>query len=611
MAFNVEKRFPRKKAVERPAKEKKVFEEPKPLTPNQKHELDAISNIQDPTSISLGWSTPEQEAVSIKHMQRAQHERGRELRFAEEAYMATRAREKTEEPVRAARLEAEEKQRNEARTEVLRRLHEKQVKEQQLPIMRQALETEIASLREKVSRMSAYESPEPLIKKANALEEELKKLDAVDLKSGFLNPRKRKPQPASSEGTSLEDVSVSPMTDIIDTIPEEVSSGIEKLERSEVSPSVARAARMRELNTRWSASETTDAEKKQIREELKQLMEEEFPSTKPHHSEVLPEPSPEFEYDEAPAYTQAGQFLDDSEESPKLTPPTGLSAHEQTTLAEKFSPAEAVRIYQGGEIAPVSEQEKDVLELTEKVPKPETDLLDKEGVMVMSNSILTRQAMGVRSSKDKKLDPFKPFPAVPASSVQAPKQKQQPAASKKGLGKKKWFIGGGLTGVAALAAAFLGFNTRKEEASVGPQHQARPPIVEPGITQATPLSSADAPPPQVIPFSAPAGPATDIEQSTPVERISTYPTVRKHPRLTKEEFKKWDVQFNTWMKKRYPDGYLQEDTDKVRKQMVDELGYPRGKQAEKIITPETQPVMPTAPSEAPRKRTVEDSYTTG
>lgn len=612
MAFNVEKRFPRKNPSERvPKKKKEAFLEPEPLTDIQKEELDALSNVPDEKTVgfadtvadSLGWSTPAQEVESMKDLRRAKHQRGRELRFAEEAYMATRARSKAEAPARAARMEAEEQKRVETREEVLKRLHTKQAKEAQLQNMRTALEAEIDSLKKNGDAASVI--------KANALAAELKKLDTV-LMNDFLNPGRRNVRAASE---------VLPQEQAAEGEAEVMSPDMVQPERSQVSAAEARAARMRELTSQWSSSrEMTDPEKKQIRQELKQLMEEEFPTKKAQQATPAA-----FEYDEAPAFIEAGQFLDDTETSLKMTPPKGLSADEQIAMAKRFSPEDAARLYQGG--APVSEHGEAVVPTdNEPVPAPETNILDKEGVMVMANSVLTRQALGVKKSTDKKLDPFKPFPAVPASAaVSAPKPRVAPIPLIKKEGKKKWFIGGGaLAGVAALAAAFLGFNSRKEEAPVGREQQTRPPIVESGITKFTTLSSTDAPPMQVIPLSALSVPGAPAERPVAVEsvpkaaeRVTTYPTVRRHQSLTPKEFAAWDAQFNRWMKSEYPTGYVAEDAAKVRARMVKQLGYPRGKQAERVVPAEKQqpaekqPVVPTVPSESPRKRTVEDTYTLG
>ncbi|MEK9184361.1 MAG: hypothetical protein AAB892_01360 [Patescibacteria group bacterium] len=204
--------------------------------------------------------------------------------------------------------------------------------------------------------------------------------------------------------------------------------------------------------------------------------------------------------------------------------------------------------------------------------------------IVMVNSVLTRIAMGGKGSK--KLPPivfteFQPDKLKPVAPKMSEKREDRLDTTfrRQDIREKIKAVGSlGFAGFLSLLAVF-GHNHEKDDA-VKPKAQptAGSTLNQTAAATAKPAHSTDKPPAQQV-----QRPTTETVSAAQPEavKIMIPPEVKKYRAMPKDEMEAWKRRFNLWTRAKYPKGYVEADTEKVRKEMLTELKYPANYPAKK------------------------------
>ncbi|MEK7511014.1 MAG: hypothetical protein AAB582_02165 [Patescibacteria group bacterium] len=388
------------------------------------------------------------------------------------------------------------------------------------------------------------------------------------------------------------------------------------LEAFNAASSVARAAVDRILTERSAEAEaralaplpealaaygdidTTAGERRSMKEPLKKSLEEVF------------------EYDESSAFLGV-EDSDGEEVTPTAAPSMSPGKQQAAEASESPASEEPERVTPFDHEGTPAEAIDADFEHISPPPNP-MDLSDGKPI-VMLNSVLDRQAMGGRKPKTPRIYPGMITPAgvTPATVIERQEKKEKQERQKKFWSR---VLPPALVGIAA--ALFLANNkgdTTKSTESVKKGERTPAASMQPGAAVTSPdLSSVIVPAGTLterMAASLPDWAGVDMsarsETSTPpseaveevasaqaveapAERVTVAPKVRRHPSVTPDQFRKWNITFNLWMHAHYPKGYVASEAEKVRKEMVKELNYPYG--TRKIVkVPQAASSRPVSP----------------
>ncbi|MES2994835.1 MAG: hypothetical protein V4681_02295 [Patescibacteria group bacterium] len=211
--------------------------------------------------------------------------------------------------------------------------------------------------------------------------------------------------------------------------------------------------------------------------------------------------------------------------------------------------------------------------------------------IVMVNTVLTRMAMGGKSSK--KLPPTA-FPAFQPDKVQKLEPEKLKTFAQKAARHREDRLDTrrrihGIRGFLQVAgnAGFAGFlgllafghnHDSKDVMKPKAQPAAGSPLNQTAAATEKPTHSTDKPPAQQV-----QRPTTETVSAAQPEvvKIMTAPEVKKYRAMPKDEMEAWKRRFSLWTRAKYPKGYVEADTEKVRKEMLTELKYPANYPAKK------------------------------